>query len=431
MKYLRVLRHRIKKIGTKMTTPPPPLAIFQRHSLLDGFAGEYASNPGLRTAHPTLGQFPFNVGDHFVSLAVAKVLNVQEFYTLKHGAPQRYFDFVNENCRAFIVVSQNSLQTGFFGKYLPPNFLGKIKIPMIFLSLGVQFELDETPRLTKEDVESLKIIHDKCESSQVRGNISAQLLADHGIMNTRVLGCPSIIWSLDRNRKTATASNERIGWTITNMHDRPELDTKQHTSMQSLAEQTQNFVPITQGGEIVLQDYLSARDGLGFGNRQDEILDIEVGGEQQLSDREVFFSNPDIELVKHKLERPSIQELSDNVRWYYRHYSTPVVDAMLTNGFFSHEVASYMRNARSLSLMAGTRLHGNIMALSQGIPTIFYPHDQRTLEMAELFEAPMFGLGDKDIDLVDLNFEKFDKKYRELYDGFANFFEGNGLAHQL
>lgn len=81
--------------------------------------------------------------------------------------------------------------------------------------------------------------------------------------------------------------------------------------------------------------------------------------------------------------------------------------------------------------MAGTRLHGNIMALSQGIPTIFYPHDQRTLEMAELFEAPMFGLGDKDIDLVDLNFEKFDKKYRELYDGFANFFEENGLAHQL
>ena len=414
-----------------MTETPPTLAIFRRHSLLDGFAGEYVANPGLRSAHPTLGNFPFNVGDHFVSLAVAKVLNVENFYTVKHGAPQRYFDFVNANCKAFIVVSQNSLHTGFFGKYLPPSFLNKIKIPMIFLSLGVQFELDEKPVLTKEDVESLRIIHDKCASSQVRGNISAELLAEHGILNTRVLGCPSILWSLNRNRTTKPVSTDRIGWTITQMHDRPALDALQSKSMQRFAQQTGEFIPITQGGEIVLQDYISTRDGLGFGDRSDHLVELDGEGGKSLLERAVHFKDPDIDLVEHKFHKNDQNDLADNVKWHYKHYADEVVDAMLSNAFFSHEVAAYMRNARSLGLMTGTRLHGNIMALSQGIPTVFFPHDQRTLEMAELFEAPTLELGDVETPIESLDFQAFDKKYLELYDGFAAFFEENGLAHCL
>lgn len=414
-----------------MTLSPPKLAIFRRHSLLDGFAGDYISNPGQRTSHPTLGEFPFNVGDHFVSLAVAKLLKIEEFYTLKHGAPQRYFDFVNENCRAFIVVSQNSLQTGFFEKYLTPSFLGKIKIPMVFVSLGVQFELNERPTLTKGDVESLKIIHDKCESSQVRGNISAELLAEHGILNTRVLGCPSILWSMDRNRLTRAPTLDCVGWTITNMHDRPDLDVKQNAMMAALSTKASNLIPIAQGGEIVLQDYLSARDGLGFGNRSDKIVSIEKSGDLDSVDKLDFYGNQDLDLVQSHIDREELAHLEANVRWYYRHYDEPVVDAMLSHGFFSHEVASYMRNARSLSLMTGTRLHGNIMALSQGVPTVFMPHDQRTLEMAELFEAPMQQLDDSDFDIETLDFASFDRKYVELYDGFAAFFEENGLAHRL
>ena len=414
-----------------MTPSPPKLAIFRRHSLLDGFAGDYISNPGQRTSHPTLGEFPFNVGDHFVSLAVAKLLKIEDFYTLKHGAPQRYFDFVNDNCRAFIVVSQNSLQTGFFEKHLTPSFLSKIQIPMIFMSLGVQFELNERPTLTKGDVESLKTIHDKCQSSQVRGNISAELLAEHGILNTRILGCPSILWSMERNRITRAPTLDRVGWTITNMHDRPDLDVHQNRMMAELSTKSKSLMPIAQGGEIVLQDYLCARDGLGFGNRSDQILNVDKSGDVAADDKLLFYGNQDLDLVHSHIDREDLAHLEANVRWYYRHYDDRVVNAMLSDGFFSHEIASYMRNARSLSLMTGTRLHGNIMALSQGVPTVFMPHDQRTLEMAQLFEAPMHTLGEREFDIESLDFTSFDRKYVELYDGFAAFFEENGLAHRL
>ena len=93
------------------TQPPvrlPRLAIFVRHSLLDGRPSFYNSPAGSGMTHPFLGEAPFNVGDNFVSMALARALNVEEFLVLTHAAPPAVFEYVNEMCDALIVVSQNS-----------------------------------------------------------------------------------------------------------------------------------------------------------------------------------------------------------------------------------------------------------------------------------------------------------------------------------
>jgi len=415
---------------------PPRLAIFTRHSLLDGRPSFYNSPPGSGMTHPFLGEAPFNVGDNFVSMAIARALNVEEFLVLTHGAPEAVFEYVNEMCEALIVVSQNSLHPGFFGKYLPRSFLEKrIKIPMIFVSLGVQFELDETPHLTQDDITSLKIIHERCASSQVRGEISADLLAQHGIHNTRVLGCPSILWSLEPKMKMKAPSLDRVGWTLTEMGgDRSALQTAQLNFMDGVAMQAQSFVPIAQGGEYVLQEYLTIRDGLSLGKRVDTLLELMDDGRVIERPRTNYYgieSQP--ELMRCRLERPSLQKMRDNVKWYYRDCSLHVILALLEDAFFSTEVASYMYNARNLSLMTGTRLHGNIMGLSQGVPTFYAYHDLRVKEMADLFDVPRCDIRDNpdSIDIDAHDWSRFEKRYSALYKGFKSFFEENGLSHVL
>lgn len=415
---------------------PPRLAIFTRHSLLDGRPSFYNSPPGSGMTHPFLGSAPFNVGDNFVSMAIARALNVEEFLVLTHGAPEAVFDYVNEMCEALIVVSQNSLHPGFFGKFLPRSFLEKrIKIPMIFVSLGVQFELDETPHLTQDDVTSLKIIHERCASSQVRGQISADLLAQHGIHNTRVLGCPSILWSLEPKIKMKTPSMDRVGWTLTEMGgDRGPLQDAQLQFMDGVASQADTFVPIAQGGEYVLQEYLTVRDGLSLGKRIDTLLELAADGRMMERPRTNYYgieSQP--ELMRCRLERPSLSQLRDNVKWYYRNCSLQVILSLIEDSFFSTEVASYMYNARNLSLMTGTRLHGNIMGLSQGVPTYYAYHDLRVKEMADLFDVPRCDIRENP-DSIDLNahdWTSFEKRYAELYKGFMSFFKENGLSHAL
>ncbi|MEL7488298.1 MAG: polysaccharide pyruvyl transferase family protein, partial [Pseudomonadota bacterium] len=278
LKSLRAWYHLKKSSMNNDDTPPPRLAIFKRHSLLDGRPAAYVSSPGSAMGHPFLGDAPFNVGDNFVSMALARALDVREFLVLTHAAPQACYDYVNEHCEALIVVSQNSLRPGFFGKFLPRRFVEKkIKIPMIFVSLGVQFELDETPHLTDDDVDSLKCIHDKCASSQLRGAISADLLAKHGITNTRVLGCPSILWDLTRDLKVKAPSYDRVGWTLTEMGgDRAALQEQQQSLMNALAQRADTFVPIAQGGEYVLQEYITMRDGLAVGERKDTVIEFDA-----------------------------------------------------------------------------------------------------------------------------------------------------------
>ena len=306
---------------------------------------------------------------------------------------------------------------------------------MIFISLGVQFELDETPHLTEDDVTSLKIIHERCASSQVRGDISADLLGKYGIHNTRVLGCPSILWSLQPTLKIKPPSYQSVGWTLTEMGgDRGPLQEAQLRFMDGVAAQASRFIPIAQGGEYVLQEYLTVRDGLSLGERTDTVLRVQPDGSIEDNPRSDYYSvksQPD--LMRCNLRRRSLDDLRDNVTWYYRDCSEKVISSLVEESFFATEVASYMYNARQLSLMTGTRLHGNIMALSQGVPTFYAYHDLRVKEMADLFGVPRCDMRDRPdgIDIDAYDWTAFEKRYEDLYDGFKAFFEENGLAHSL
>jgi hypothetical protein len=415
--------------STLTASGKPRLAIFSRHSLIDGRGAGYVLPPGDERGHPFLGPWPHNVGDQFVASALGRALDFDEFYTLTREATPEQFDIINDECHAVIAVMQNALFPGFFGKHLPISYLKQLKIPVILLSLGIQFRFGDELKLTSDDIESLKWLHDHAVSSQLRGHITEELLARYGITNTRVLGCPSLLWPGNRELPIRVPTYDNVGFTITDMGAIPVLHKFQFEVMEKVFERSKAFSLIAQGGEYVLQEYLTLRDGVHPSLREDFIVE----GNKETPKSEFSGSLLPGQLMKSYVKRFSIEEKKKSVEWYYRELSDSLRQNVISRGFFSSILPEYIRRARDISLIVGTRLHGNIIALSQGTPAVFLAHDYRLKDMIEFLHLPhlAFDKNETDFDLDQCNWERFEKLMPMIYDGFAAFFEENGLKHTL
>lgn len=79
----------------------------------------------------------------------------------------------------------------------------------------------------------------------------------------------------------------------------------------------------------------------------------------------------------------------------------------------------------------GTRIHGNIMSILCGIPSVVYACDSRTREMSEFFSIPMVSKESKYKNLESLysfaDYKNFNTKYKDNYARFEKFL----MDHQL
>lgn len=409
-----------------------PLAIYNRHSLLDGRNSGYVIPAGNEKFHPHLGSWPHNVGDQFVASGLARALDINGFYTLTREATVQQFDFVNDNCEAIIAVMQNALTPGFFENALPVSYLKKIKIPFIMLSLGLQFRFGDEIKLTKGDINSLRYIHDHCVSSQVRGPMSAQLLKDIGIDNTRVLGCPSLLWHGKNTCEIREPKTDMVGFTITDLHSLPALAAYQFQAMESVSEIADRFVPIAQGGEYVMQDYLFSRDAIHPSTRHDQLLTLTTDG-VIMEDKKDLSPLQAGQLMYSSLKHDLIAEKENSLDWYYRETTQEIRDAIKQDGFFSTNLQEYIRRSRLYGLMVGTRLHGNIIGLTQGTPAYFVAHDYRLKDICEFLNLPHISADNPEekFDLGKADWSKFQLKFKEIHSSFKDFFTENNIPHKI
>ncbi|MDD9908780.1 MAG: hypothetical protein OXR62_03725 [Ahrensia sp.] len=413
----------------------PRLAIFSRHSLIDGRGAGYVTRPGDERGHAFLGAWPHNIGDQFVASGLGRILDFDEFYTITREATPEQFEIVNRECHAVIAVMQNALFPGFFETQLPVSYLKQLKIPVVMFSLGVQFRFGDEIELTPGDIESLKWLHDNAVSSQLRGEISAELLAGHGIDNTRVLGCPSVLWSTKREIKLRPPSLDDVGFTITDMGAIPPLHDYQFSAMRDLYHRSDRFTLIAQGGEFVLQEYLTARDAVHPSTRRDVEIVRENGKVREVERPVAAGSLEPGQLMKSYVTENPLDSAASSLDWYYRDLPEDLRSNIRKRGFFSTSLSDYIRRGRDYSLMVGSRLHGNIMALSQGTPVYYVIHDYRLKEMVEFLKLPHHSF-EQDvtvppIDLESLDYTPFESLMPEIHDGFVDFLEENGLAHKL
>ncbi|MFD1720836.1 polysaccharide pyruvyl transferase family protein [Amnibacterium endophyticum] len=83
----------------------------------------------------------------------------------------------------------------------------------------------------------------------------------------------------------------------------------------------------------------------------------------------------------------------------------------------------------------GTRLHGTIAALANGVPGVLLTHDSRTTELAEYHRLPSMPLEDAapDLDAADLaagaDYASFNAARTEGFARYTAFLEKNGIDH--
>ena len=99
-------------------------------------------------------------------------------------------------------------------------------------------------------------------------------------------------------------------------------------------------------------------------------------------------------------------------------------------------VTDWERVMRAKDLALGFRLHGNLMALANGVPSIYFTYDSRTTEFVETYHIPSFDVfSGKKFRLEDYwqqsLFERFNRVYRQRYQDMQAFLDENSVDHKM
>ena len=91
-----------------------------------------------------------------------------------------------------------------------------------------------------------------------------------------------------------------------------------------------------------------------------------------------------------------------------------------TRLWYSDVVSDYEDLVRSKDLVLGYRLHGNLMALANRTPSIYFSYDSRTVEFAETFAIPCYDVFSQKPFVLEeywdqARFERFNRTYYQRF----------------
>ena len=121
--------------------------------------------------------------------------------------------------------------------------------------------------------------------------------------------------------------------------------------------------------------------------------------------------------------------------------SSKALDYFTKNTKYFCNVADWSDFLATRSGVVGSRIHGTIAALINGVPTMTLVHDSRTLEMCALIGAPYVHLKSLPTDGVLWNFVRerllsadysiYCSNMKKLFGKYKNFLDAHGLRHGI
>jgi hypothetical protein len=314
-----------------------PLSLFTETKRNLPIAGK---DRGMHVLRPNGLNGKLNLGDMFVIRATADQLNPEKVYHLTIKSSDEAIERVNKECDLLVLKG---------GNFLKPNWISqkKIKIPITIIGYGMQGQVNNL-YLNDEDIKSIKYIHDSCKSVMVRGNSTAEYLESIGVNNAKTIGCPTLFLKRKPELIISKPTLENTTWTY-----RKNLYTKkddmyqyQFNSIEWLKKQSENSSILLQGEEESLQSYVAIK---------------EWGASRS------FEENKHGDLVITTFADHNLSEVDEEIYKQFGQWtSKELLDWIKDHSFFSYDIDEYLKYLATRSLIAGCRLHGNLMALSQG-----------------------------------------------------------------
>lgn len=343
-----------------------------------------------------------NIGDSFVYDSSLKVLDGKQYTVLQISRiDEAAIEKINANCSAVVLRGSN-----YFHRHMDwlqaEEVFARITVPIVCFGCGIQVPDGSPLALTAAQIRMLHLLADKAAWVGVRGTRSAEQLADFGVKNVKVIGCPTLfryrdpglgIHGFDYNAAKKVAFNVRR-----------EVNGDYATNP---------------------RQYLLRHRGIMDHFIKPKEVTIMTHGEIE----EKIFA---FGFTEHMAKA----EATLRAQGWFHGDDDPVLKLYRERIFYSDYVRDYDAFTRSQDLVTGYRLHGNLIALSNGVPSFYIVYDDRTEEICETFSIPHFDARKEAPFSQDLLrtpdlFDRFNAAVPRNYQTMRRFLEDCGLPHRM
>lgn len=345
-----------------------------------------------------------NIGDAFVFDSTLKLLNFTKLRTLTISEfREEDVDRLREEFDYVVLRGSNYIHSEMDWEFAEA-VLKRLGLPVLAFGIGAQAPVDGRIELSESTKNVLRLISDSTESVGVRGAYTAQVLSDLGIRNARIIGCPTAFRKNDPELKISL----------------PKVDEVRKIGLTIRRE-------VSPAYARDIRQYLTFHRNLikSFAGR----FETTLFAQGEIEEKKLVLGTPD-------QKEEAISSLKDN-SWVSQWYMDEDVERLYrTRLFYSDVVADYDAAVSACDLVLGYRLHGNLMALANGIPSIYFTYDSRTREFADTFKIPSFDVfSDKVFRLSDFwdqsSFDGFNGAYRQVFAAMQNFLNENNIDHKM
>jgi len=344
-----------------------------------------------------------NIGDCFVFESSLRILDFAELVPIYAADGQAPSDEYVEKIDALdylFLRGSNYINTN--GKWDGiTTLLERTKVPVMAFGIGVQTPDNAETYVNASTERFLKLVAERSTSLAVRGALSVKALKSIGIDNTRVIGCPTVFRHRQptiRVNRIAAEDIAELGFTL--RRKTFGFQTLQRYVMRTLAER--HRMTIFCAGEL-------------------EEKAIYYAEQRLVSDPEATMKSAVDALV--------------NENWLYGP-DDPLLDLYRRSLAVFESVQAFEAGLRTMDAVTGFRLHGNLLALANGIPALYVTYDTRTREFVQTLGIPSVDARQMDRfsfrDAWDkADFGTFERAYARRFAELKAFLTENGMAHRL
>lgn len=303
-------------------------------------------------------------------------------------------DKVNASYDAVVIPCANWLSAAINWDWLI-ELLERVEIPVIPIGLGLQAEKADLSivQLSASAERLVRVFSEKAKLISVRGDFTKAYLNSINVDNVVTTGCPSLYLRLGADQGCTPGGGVAL------------QSTRYWITPNFAAAQTLN------------------RKLFGYA--------VQVGADM------IFQSEP--EELRYLIHR-DVETLkpADNpdmlARLYGLNTAAELARFLDAHGYFFTDLDSWSTYVRTKAAVVGTRLHGTIIALNSGVPSVLFAHDSRTAEMADYAKLPTFETATLDqLDLEKLPTEDAIGRYVETRErnghGYRAFLRENNLDY--
>ncbi|MXN64360.1 polysaccharide pyruvyl transferase family protein [Stappia sp. GBMRC 2046] len=341
-----------------------------------------------------------NIGDAFVYDSSLKLLNFEKLSVLEIANPaMENIDRLREEYDYVFLRGSNYIHNTMNWRQTIP-VLKRLGLPVLGFGIGAQAPVKGKLELSDETRTVLRMMADSTTSIGVRGAYSAQVLWDIGIKNVRIIGCPTAFRRNDPHLEIKL----------------PALDTVRKVGLTLRREVSPTYARdieqyLTFHRELVKQ--VAGR------------FDTTLMAQGEVEEKKLVFGT-------QEQKEEAVAALKAN-KWVADWFFDEKIEQLYRERlFYSDVVADYENLVRQKDLVLGYRLHGNLMALSNGVPSVYFTYDSRTVEFAETFQIPSFDVfSGKEFRLEDYwdqsLFDRFNRAYFHGYREMHGFLRENNI----